>query len=247
MDERGAVPAKVSKPVSENEIFADEVPIVDPATGTDNEDDAADRAGRAEPASEPASEPEPAPAPDPHQTPDGAVTDDQGDEAQAEQPAPSEHTEPTGDEQYDKALEQMEAQKAAAKQAVAERQAVETSKKVAETRSTAPAANPDKPKGRMRKALEKRLFGLLGEVGLADDENRDGRIAVYRSILERDDVGSTDDLDNPAISKVADQLYAWSELGELGEKVEGILSDAARAEVEAAGQPPAEPHQEGNE
>lgn len=231
-DNRGES-AGARRPVEADEILAEEVPLDDgpipepaPADApTSSEDpDAGDN-------------PRPAAEQVAPETPAGAVSEGQGDGAPEPEPAPAAQpdeaqAEPAPEpEPAGPTAEQIAAQR---KQAETDAKAAAASKRIAAKRSTAPAANPDKPKGRMRKALEKRLFGLLGEVGLADEKNRDGRIAVYRSVLEDEAIGSTDDLDDTAIGKVADKLYAWSEQGVLGDEVAGILSDAALAESTAA-------------
>lgn len=222
-------PARPSaNPVTENEIFADEVPLdTDAGGGVDD---------NPTPAAEPASDVQDTPEPDPGQvapeTPAGAVTEDQGaDAVDPEAPAPA--AQPVDD--------------SAVKQAAADREAKATSKKVAAKRNTAPAADPDRPKSRMRKALEKRLFALLGDAGYADDKNRDGRLAIYRSILERDDVTSTDDLDDVAVGKVADKLYSWQQTDELDYEIAGIMADAAREAEETSAAPAADPTSEGTE
>lgn len=220
-----AAPARTQR-VTVDEIFAEEVPLSSDGFAGDNPPTAAQAA------------PEPAPEPDTHQAPAGDVAEDQGDGA----PDPGE---PSPAEQSETVVEPEPAPEPAPAPDTAAA-AKSTSKKVNAKRSTAPAANPDKPKTRMRQALEKRLFALLGDAGLSGDADRDGRIAVYRSVLENEAIGSTDDLDDPAIGKVADQLYAWQQQNELDDKIAGILSDAARAESESVA-PAADPTSEGNE
>ncbi|AYD84007.1 RecT-like ssDNA annealing protein [Mycobacterium phage Grizzly] len=220
-----AAPARTQR-VTVDEIFAEEVPLSSDGFAGDNPPTAAQAA------------PEPAPEPDTHQAPAGDVAEDQGDGA----PDPGE---PSPAEQSETVVEPEPAPEPAPAPDTAAA-AKSTSKKVNAKRSTAPAANPDKPKTRMRQALEKRLFALLGDAGLSGDADRDGRIAVYRSVLDNDAIGSTDDLDDPAIGKVADQLYAWQQQNELDDKIAGILSDAARAESESVA-PAADPTSEGNE
>lgn len=85
-----------------------------------------------------------------------------------------------------------------------------------------PKAAPNKTT--MRKALEKRLFALIGEIEPALD--RDDRITVYRSVLERDDLTSTDDLTDVEISKVGDELYGWSQNNVLGDRILDIVNTA---------------------
>ncbi|UXQ88509.1 RecT-like ssDNA binding protein [Mycobacterium phage Kashi_BG2] len=235
MDERGAVPARVTTTrVTEDEIFAEEVPVSSDQPAGANPPSADEVRADAEPAE---------PAPD---QPAGDVTEDRGDGAPDPQPSPAEQPETVAEPTI--AVEpDTDAAVAAVKKSAADAEAaMETSKKVSAKRSTAPAANPGKPKTRMRQALEKRLFALLGDAGLSGDADRDGRIAVYRSVLENEAIGSTDDLDDPAIGKVADQLYAWQQQNKLDDKIAGILSDAARAESESVA-PAADPTSEGNE
>ncbi|QFG09997.1 RecT-like ssDNA annealing protein [Mycobacterium phage Antsirabe] len=216
--------------VTEDEIFAEEVPLdQDPTVGPKTAEQKA-----AAPASEAQDEPAADPAPEPPETPAGAVSEDQGDDAPEPEPAPAAQTDgPTA--------EQIAAQ---TKQAEVDREAAEKSKRIAAKRNTAPAADPERPKSRMRKALEKRLYGLLGDAGYSDDANRDGKIALYQGILGRPEIASTDDLDDHAIGLVADKLYSWQQ--------QNVLVDEANAVVAriAAGEPAAtvaEPTSEGNE
>ncbi|AHJ86593.1 RecT-like ssDNA annealing protein [Mycobacterium phage Jolie2] len=234
-----------TRPVSVDEILAEEVPL----------DDGPIPEPAAAPATEAQDAPEPEPEAEPHQTPAGDVSEDQGDGAPSPEPSPAAQTEPepaTGgaDPEFDQAHADMLAEKAkaeaAVRQAATDREAKAKSASISKARSTAPAADPERPKSRMRKALEKRLFPLLGEAGLSDEKDRDGRIALYRAVLDRDDVNSTDDLDDVAIGKVADQLYAWSQQNVLDDEVTAILTDAVRAESEAGATAPA-PTSEGNE
>ncbi len=234
MDERGAVPVRTySAPVTVDEIFAEEVPLSSDGIAGDNPLSAADLAAAATVAEVQQMTPEQAgeayAATETAQTvraetPAGDVTQDQGDGAPDPEPSPAEQPEPEPEPEPKNAP----AKKAAAK------------------RSTAPADNPDKPKSRMRQALEKRLFVLCGEAGIGGEKDRDGRIAVYRAVLERPDVTSTDDLDDPAVTKVSDQLYRWQQANELDDQIAGILSDAAR-DTETSAAPAAEPTSEGNE
>lgn len=256
MDERGAVPVRMtSAPVTVDEIFAEEVPLsTDGITADGNPPAAADKYGR-EPyevyaadnlvgadavaylnAQRPPREGEPDNGYVAPETPAGDVTQDQGDGAPEPEPSPAEQPEPQINPAAEPAIAEAEAEarKAPAKKAPAKR-------------STAPVDNPDKPKSRMRQALEKRLFVLCGDAGIGGEKDRDGRIAVYRAVLERPDVTSTDDLDDPALTKVSDQLYRWQQAGELDDQIAGILSDAARDTEETSAAPAAEPTSEGNE
>lgn len=92
---------------------------------------------------------------------------------------------------------------------------------------------PAKPKTAKRKALEKRLFPLLGLADISADKDREDRIIVYRDITKRPDVTSTDDLTDDQVSAVADQLFAWDQAGELADQITDILNSAALAEEAA--------------
>lgn len=82
----------------------------------------------------------------------------------------------------------------------------------------------------MRKAVEKRMFGLIGQI--EPELSRDGRIDVYRSIIGRAEVESTNDLSDVEVTQVGDQLYKWRESGALNNKINDILmaADAAAAD-----------------
>ncbi|WDE67688.1 RecT-like ss DNA binding protein [Mycobacterium phage RitVan] len=222
-----AAPARTQR-VTVDEIFAEEVPLSADGVAGDNPPTAAQVAAAQ------------APEPDTHQAPAGDVTEDQGDGA----PDPGE---PSPAEQSETVVEPEPEPEPAPEPDTAAAAAKSTSKKVSAKRSTAPAANPEKPKTRMRQALEKRLFALIGDAGIAGDKDRDGRIAVYRSILENQSISSTDDLDDPAVGKVADQLYAWQQQNELDDQIADILADAARESEETSAAPAADPTTEGND
>ncbi|MEH3135911.1 MAG: hypothetical protein PGN30_13035 [Mycolicibacterium neoaurum] len=100
-------------------------------------------------------------------------------------------------------------------------------------------ATPKPEKNGMRKAVEKRTFTLLGEVRLGEQGtklSRDDRIDLYRELLGRPEVGSTDDLDNVEVTKIGDQLYQWQQAGVLNDKVHDVLMAAdARAIAETEG------------
>lgn len=214
--------------VTEDEIFAEEVPLDTENTGpaTDNPTPAADQADEAQ------TEPEPAPAPDTTEAPAG----DAEKPTQDVDPSPAEPDEaPAGP-----TAQQIAAQ---TKQAEADQVAKAKSATIAGKRNTAPAADPERPKSRMRKALEKRLYALLGDAGYADDANRDGKLAIYRAILERPNITSTDDLDDVAVGAVADKLYSWQQQNALVDEVEAIVSAAGKT----SDAPAADPTDEGNE
>lgn len=101
---------------------------------------------------------------------------------------------------------------------------------------------------KLRAPLEKRLFPLLKDAGVDGDEKRDRRIAVYRAIVGRDDITSTNDLTDVEMTSVGDQLYKWQQSGDLADEIAAILADAAReAEETSAAAPAADPTSEGTE
>ncbi|AKF14480.1 RecT [Mycobacterium phage FlagStaff] len=219
-----------ANPVTEDEIFAEEVPLDEPKSSEDPDNPTPNPRPAAEQASAAQDEPEPDPAPEPPEAPAG----DAETSTEPVDPSPAEQG-PTA--------EQIAAQ---TRQAEADQQAAAKSKSVAAKRNTAPAADPERPKSRMRKALEKRLYALLGDAGYADDANRDGKIALYRGILERPDVTSTDDLDDVAVGKVADHLYAWQQQNVLVAEADAMVARAAAGETTAPA-PADAPTDEGNE
>jgi hypothetical protein len=91
-----------------------------------------------------------------------------------------------------------------------------------------PAApvEPERPRSKFRDPIEKRLFALIGEI--KPPLEREDRIAVYRAILERPDVNSTNDLSDPEVGKICDQLFKWSQFGGT------VLDDRVRDIVNAA-------------
>lgn len=102
----------------------------------------------------------------------------------------------------------------------------------------APAAPPSKTG--MRKAVENRLFGLFNGVpaliGGGGQITREERIAIYRQVHGRDDINSTDDLDNVQVSKVCDELYKWGEDGKLADVINEIRNEIAIAQAAAGGE-----------
>lgn len=102
----------------------------------------------------------------------------------------------------------------------------------------APAGEP-KPKTAMRKAVENRLFSLFNGipalVGDGVKVTRAERIELYKTILARPEVKSTDDLDNVEVAKVCDTLFTWGQDGalanELNEVRNTIAIDQAAAEA----------------
>lgn len=96
----------------------------------------------------------------------------------------------------------------------------------------AAAADPEPvagaTKSQTRLALERRLFKLLAIADISR-ENRADRILIYRFIIGRDDIDSTDDLNSVEVAEVCDVLYAWDKEHELGGKVTDILNSATLA------------------
>lgn len=101
-------------------------------------------------------------------------------------------------------------------------------KAAAKAATTAPS---DGKKSSMRKALETRLSTLVGDIEpkLSDED----QIVLYRQILERPEVTSTNDLDDYTVAKVADQLYIWSQTDDLNGKVRDLLNAADLAAASA--------------
>lgn len=103
-----------------------------------------------------------------------------------------------------------------------------------------PAVEP-KPKSAMRKAVENRLFSLFNGVpALIGDSakiTREERIAVYKDILGREDITSTEDLDNVEVAKVSDELFKMGQEGNtLVELINEVRNALAIAEAAAGGQ-----------
>lgn len=151
--------------------------------------------------------PPPAPKPAPTEAPAGDVTDDQGDGAPEPQPSPA--AQPPA-ATSDSCVKPETAQ--------AEAPADPAPAKKAPAKKAAP-----REVSKLRGALEKRLFTLLGDAGLSGDKERDGRIAVYRAITGRADIDSTNDLNDVEVGKVCDQLYRWQTDGVLGDQIADIL------------------------
>lgn len=215
-------PARKSAPVTLDELFAEEVPIPDPEPSTSESDN---------PAKEFHADVTP-------EAPAGDVAADQGSAAPDPEPSPA--------EQPDTVSEPATATSDTGAKPDTE-QVAQAAKKVAAKRSTAPAANPDRAKSKMRTALEKRHFTLIGDAGLAADKDRFGRLAVYRTLLDRTDIESADDLDDAALTKISDQLYRWQTDGVLVEEIAAILADAAREAEQTSAAPAADPTSEGTE
>ncbi|SKH53597.1 Uncharacterised protein [Mycobacteroides abscessus subsp. massiliense] len=220
MDERGAVPARVTTArVTEDEIFAEEVPLSSDGIAGDNPPTAAQAAPET-PAGD--ATPEPSPAAQPTDSDPAAPRRDSGGDREAT--AEADHPAATADRSESK------------------KPAAAGSDRKAPAKKAAP-----RNVSKLRAPLEKRLFALLGDAGIAGDQDRDGRIAVYRSITGRADVESTNDLDDVTVGKVCDQLYVWQQQNELDDQIAGILSDAAREAEETSAATAADPTTEGNQ
>lgn len=103
-----------------------------------------------------------------------------------------------------------------------------------------PAAEP-KPKTAMRKALENRLWSLFNGIpALIGDPariTREERIAIYKDVLGRDDITSTDDLDNVEVAKVSDELFKMGQEGStLVDLINEVRNAIAIAQAAAGGE-----------
>lgn len=111
-----------------------------------------------------------------------------------------------------------------------------------------PAAAPDaepapapeqKPKTAMRKAVENRLFtlfnGVPAQIGDGVKVTREERLAVYRQVIGRDDINSTDDLENHEVAAVCDQLFTWGQENKLADEFNEIRNAIAIAIAQASG------------
>jgi hypothetical protein len=105
-------------------------------------------------------------------------------------------------------------------------------------------AAPAPEKSKMRQALERRLFKLLAIADI-NRENRADRLIIYRYIIDRQDINSTDDLTDVEVGAICDQLFNWDKAKELGDKVTDILNTATLAEVEAEEQQQSNTNTEG--
>lgn len=254
MDERGAAPARVTTTrVTEEEIFAEEVPLSSDGIVGDNPPTAQEAPRYGDPET---------PAPATPETPAGDVTEDQGDGAPDPQPSPAAQPETVAEptnraqgqaiaeaEQRRSAREAIEENWPGSDQARADLASADqtpVAKKAPAKKAPAKKAAP-RNVSKLRAPLEKRLFALLGDAGIAGDKDRDGRIAVYRAITGREDVASTDDLDDATVGKVCDQLYRWQADNELDDQIAGILADAAREAEETSAATAADPTSEGTE
>lgn len=100
-----------------------------------------------------------------------------------------------------------------------------------------PQAEAEKArKSQLRRALERRLFKLFNDSEVTE---REDRLIIYRFIVGREDIQSTDDLTDVEGTKVGDQLYRWQQKDELDQRITDILNSATLAQ-EAA-------EQEGNQ
>lgn len=96
-----------------------------------------------------------------------------------------------------------------------------------------PKPEPEPPgekrvRNKVGEAMERRLFKLLGE--LKPPLDREDRILVYRGVLERPDITSTNDLTDVEIGKLCDQLFKWSEFGVLNDRIRDIVNTAVIAQ-----------------
>ena len=94
----------------------------------------------------------------------------------------------------------------------------------------APQAEVKKPKSQLRGALERRLFKLFKDSEVTE---REDRLIIYRFIIGREDIQSTDDLTDVEGTKVGDQLYRWQQKDELDQRITDILNSATLAQEAA--------------
>ncbi|WP_301119661.1 recombinase RecT [Mycolicibacterium fortuitum] len=103
-------------------------------------------------------------------------------------------------------------------------------------------ADPVPPsKTAMRKALENRLWSLFNGIpALIGDPariTRDERIAIYKDVLGRDDITSTDDLANVEVAKVSDELFKMGQEGStLVDLINEVRNAIAIAQAAAGGE-----------
>ncbi|OMC12527.1 hypothetical protein [Mycolicibacterium fortuitum] len=96
----------------------------------------------------------------------------------------------------------------------------------AATEPVAPQEKAKKPKSQLRTALERRLFALFKDSEVTE---REDRLIIYRFIVGREDIQSTDDLTDVEGTKVGDQLYRWQQKDELDQRITDILNSATLA------------------
>lgn len=94
----------------------------------------------------------------------------------------------------------------------------------------APQAEAKKPKSQLRGALERRLFALFKDSEVTE---REDRLIIYRFIVGRENIQSTDDLTDVEGTKVGDQLYRWQQKNELDQRITDILNSATLAQESA--------------
>lgn len=94
----------------------------------------------------------------------------------------------------------------------------------------APQAEAKKPKSQLRGALERRLFALFKDSEVTE---REDRLIIYRFIVGRENIQSTDDLTDVEGTQVGDQLYRWQQKNELDQRITDILNSATLAQESA--------------
>lgn len=92
---------------------------------------------------------------------------------------------------------------------------------------------PPRTRSKVGEAAERRLFALLGQVD--PPLEREDRILVYRDMLKRPDITSTNDLDDVEIGKLCDQLYDWTRFNVLDDRIRDAVNNASIAEENAKG------------
>tara|TARA_Y100001938_G_scaffold37197_2_gene51391 strand:- start:5991 stop:6230 length:240 start_codon:yes stop_codon:yes gene_type:complete len=67
----------------------------------------------------------------------------------------------------------------------------------------------------VRQRRSRKLFASLR----GSNTSRDDRLALYRFIVCRSDIASTNDLTDIELETVADQIWSWRQTGHLAEKI----------------------------
>lgn len=146
--------------------------------------------------------------------------------ADQEQPEPEQ---PAADPEQSPAEAPQPTPEAAAEPAPAE--AESSPEAEPDTVQSTPQAEAEKArKSQLRRALERRLFKLFNDSEVTE---REDRLIIYRFIIGREDIQSTDDLTDVEGTKVGDQLYRWQQKDELDQRITDILNSATLAQESA--------------
>lgn len=94
-------------------------------------------------------------------------------------------------------------------------------------------APPPRERSKTAEARVGRLFALLNEI--KPPLEREDRITIYRAILKRQDINSTNDVEDTEVGKLCDQLFEWRRFDVLNDRVRDVLNEAALAAENAKG------------